>query len=179
MNGFASISIISSLFVSIAVFFGSLNDPTVDVIDTVQKDSEEVLANRQRISEINELRKKVYSLEESLRNSLPYNVYNCRITAYTCAVDEVGNDPSNNALMKTPKIGDVAVSRDLKWMLGSKVRIEGIGIYEVNDLMARTYSDGTPIENAVDIYMGKGSSSKTKALKFGVKQADVVVITNK
>jgi len=116
-------------------------------------------------------------LRAKLEIAQVYKTHPMKITAYSLTHEQCGADLANNALMKTPKVGDVAVSRDMEWMLGSKIKISGVGIYTVNDLLASTLKDGTPITKQIDIFMGQGSAALTKARKWGVKHKNVVVIT--
>jgi 3D (Asp-Asp-Asp) domain-containing protein len=69
--------------------------------------------------------------------------------------------------MRYPKIGTVAVSRDLfqqGWVFGRQIYIEGHGVYTIQDLMNARW------ENRIDIVLG---SSKA-AIQFG-KKLDVTV----
>jgi 3D (Asp-Asp-Asp) domain-containing protein len=65
--------------------------------------------------------------------------------------------------MRKVKPGTIAVSRDLfdeGWVFGRKVRIEGLGIYEINDLMSAKY------EERIDVFMW----SRANARRFGKRQ---------
>ena len=67
--------------------------------------------------------------------------------------------------MKTLEPGYVAISDDIlkkhKWSPGSKIYIEGIGIYTIADRMSKRIKG-----NVLDIYI---PTSKKDALKFGRK----------
>ncbi len=60
----------------------------------------------------------------------------------------------------------VAVSRDLKKLLGKYIFIDGYGIRYVNDLMAPRW------KNKIDVHM----STKDEAFKHGVKEIKYCVI---
>ena len=88
------------------------------------------------------------------------------LTAYSPMDERHNSDPQHTASMHSPKIGTVAVSRDLfqqGWVFGRKIYIEGLGIYTILDLMDDRW------ENRIDIVM----ASEKDARKFGIK-TDVV-----
>ena len=60
----------------------------------------------------------------------------------------------------------VAVSQDLKRLLGRKVYIEGFGVRVVEDLMHPRF------ENRLDLCL----PDRRQALAFGVKRLDVVIL---
>lgn len=69
--------------------------------------------------------------------------------------------------MKRPKPGvHIAVSRDLKWMLGKRVYVKGIGYRQVEDLMHRRY------RKRIDIMMVSVKNAK----KFGVQDTQMKVL---
>jgi 3D (Asp-Asp-Asp) domain-containing protein len=75
------------------------------------------------------------------------------------------------ASTRTIKSGQVAVSRDLfsqGWVFGKKIYIESLGIYEINDLMAKD------IKKTIDIVM----FSNTQAVDFGVKKNLLAALLN-
>ena len=89
------------------------------------------------------------------------------VSAYTATKGECNDDPENTAIMEIPRPGGtVAVSRDLKYMLGKDVYIAGLGVRRVNDLMGSGY------KGRMDIVMG----SKEEARVWGVKELMVVVL---
>lgn len=100
---------------------------------------------------------------EAVRKALHIqDVQKVTVTAYTPSVDECDNDPEITASMKHIRPGTVAVSRDLfkkGWVFGKKIYIQGIGIFEILDLMNERYTD------RIDIVM----FSKKDAEEFGVK----------
>jgi len=95
------------------------------------------------------------------------------ITAYTAREEETNEDPRNTALMEEPIPGyTVAVSQDLKRWLGKRIYIQGLGVFRVNDLMNKRFT------NRVDILV----HSVRKAREFGKQQRKVVLVyepTNK
>jgi 3D (Asp-Asp-Asp) domain-containing protein len=89
------------------------------------------------------------------------------LTAYSPRDEYYNPDPGHTASMRYPKIGTVAVSRDLfqqGWVFGRQIYIEGHGVYTIQDLMNARW------ENRIDIVLG---SSKA-AIQFG-KKLDVTV----
>lgn len=91
------------------------------------------------------------------------------VSAYTPTERECDRDPFITASMRPPKEGTVAVSQDLfnqGWVFGKKVRLKGVGIFEINDLMSERYT------NRVDILMWK----RTQANKFGVQRLEATLL---
>ena len=81
------------------------------------------------------------------------------VSHYTACRTETNDDPANTALMERPVVGrTVAVSHDLKHLLGKTVYVEGYGVRRVNDLMARRW------ERRIDVLVG----SKEEARQRGV-----------
>ena len=103
-------------------------------------------------------------------SSLPqYTIYTVDISFYTLSSTETDNTPTIGALNTKLKIGrDVAVSRNLRFLLGKKVYIEGYGVRTVKDLMNPRY------KNRVDILVG----SKNLAKKLGIKRNKQLIIIN-
>lgn len=72
-------------------------------------------------------------------------VTHCTITSYNPVVAQCNSDPHHTAdgtkidmrKLKQRKIKYCAVSRDLLWILpyGTRIYIEGLGVYEVRDTM--------------------------------------------
>lgn len=84
------------------------------------------------------------------------------VTAYNPTSDQCDQDPLIAASMRKVRLGTIAVSRDLfdqGWVFGRKVRIEGLGIFEINDLMNKRFTQ------RIDIFMW----DETQAKKFGKK----------
>lgn len=78
------------------------------------------------------------------------NVLTVTVTAYNPVEEQTDSDPLIAASMRKVREGTVAVSRDLfdqGWVFGKKIRIEGVGIFEINDLMNKRYS------KRIDIFM--------------------------
>lgn len=100
--------------------------------------------------------------------SLP--VSHVTVTAYNADPAQTDSDPYITASMRRVRPGTIAVSRDLfnkGWVFGKKVRIEGLGIYEVNDLMAARH------DRAVDIFIGDNQ----KAMEFGKRRARAALLS--
>ena len=88
------------------------------------------------------------------------------LTAYTARPEETNWDYTNTAIMQEPIPGwTVAVSQDLKYLLGKRVYIEGFGVRYVNDLMNVRYT------KRVDILVG----DLGKARKIGL-QKDITMV---
>lgn len=89
-----------------------------------------------------------------------------KVTAYT--LFELKDSEGITASGKEPKVGYVAISRDLekKHMLsfGDKVYLKGLGVFEIQD---RTHFSKT---NLIDIYM----ESYRRALEFGIRESEMV-----
>ena len=91
------------------------------------------------------------------------------VTFYTLSKSECDNTPYINALGRKPVIGrDVAVSRDLIYLLGKYVYIEGFGVRRVTDLMNPRF------KNRVDILVG----NKRQAIKLGKIENVKLVVLN-
>ena len=91
------------------------------------------------------------------------------ITAYNPTEAQCDEDPMVAASMRTVKPGTVAVSRDLfdaGWVFGKKIRIEGLGIFEINDLMNSRFT------NSIDVFMW----DQDKAVRFGKRQKTVALL---
>ena len=94
-------------------------------------------------------------------------VVKCTATAYTASRNECDKDVSHTAIMRKPIPGrTIAVSRDLKRLLGKKVYSEKLGVRVVEDLMNHRY------KNRIDILF----STKEDAFKFGKQSIKLVVL---
>ena len=92
------------------------------------------------------------------------------VTAYNADPAQTDADPEIAASMRRVRPGTVAVSRDLfnkGWVFGRKVRIEGLGIYEINDLMAARH------DKAIDIFLGDNQ----KAQAFGKRRTQAALLS--
>jgi len=91
------------------------------------------------------------------------------VTAYNPTERQTDSDPLVAASMRRVRLGTIAVSRDLfdqGWVFGRKVRIEGIGIFEINDLMNKRYTQ------RIDIFMW----DEGQARKFGKKNIKAALL---
>ena len=91
------------------------------------------------------------------------------VTAYNPEEEQCDDDPYVAASMRRVRQGTIAVSRDLfdaGWVFGRKVRIEGVGIFEINDLMNSRFRD------RVDIFMW----DKSEAQAFGRRKVKVALL---
>ena len=91
----------------------------------------------------------------------------CEVTAYTARKQETNNDNTNTATMEKPKPGyTCAVSRDLLQWLGGTIYIEGLGVWKVNDLMNKRFT------NRIDLCVG----TVKYARELGLKELNVVFL---
>jgi 3D (Asp-Asp-Asp) domain-containing protein len=91
------------------------------------------------------------------------------ITAYNPSEEQCDEDPLVAASMRKVRTGTIAVSRDLfdqGWVFGRKVRIEGLGIFEINDLMNKRYS------RSIDVFMW----DENQATAFGRRKARAALL---
>lgn len=91
------------------------------------------------------------------------------VTAYNAERCQTDADPDIAASMRRVRPGTIAVSRDLfdkGWVFGRKVRIEGLGIFEINDLMAARH------DKAIDIFLG----SNQQANAFGKRRTRAALL---
>ena len=96
-------------------------------------------------------------------------VRNVTVTAYNPTTDQCDADPLIAASMRKVRLGTIAVSRDLfdqGWVFGRKVRIEGIGIFEINDLMNKRFTQ------RIDIFMW----DEGQARQFGKKNIKAALL---
>jgi len=118
------------------------------------------------------LKNRVSSLEQevmSLKATESKIVRFCTVTAYSPTRTECDNTPFLTASGTKPRVGTVAVSQDLfylGWVFGSKIYIEGLGIYKINDLMHPRW------KNRIDVFL----KNKRLARRFGRKEAKVVLL---
>jgi 3D (Asp-Asp-Asp) domain-containing protein len=118
--------------------------------------------------ELNSLKAKHEKLKTEYKTFVEkYFFIKTTLTAYTTDKAETNFDNANTAIMQEPKPGwTVAVSRDLSYLLGKTIYIEGIGVRYVNDLMNKRF------KNTIDVLM----PTKSSAQKFGVKSGKNVVL---
>jgi len=89
------------------------------------------------------------------------------LTGYTNAQDECNSDNWNTAIMEKPVVGwTVAVSQDLKCLLGKRIYVEGFGVRYVNDLMNKRFT------NSIDILV----ATKKQAIKKIGKRTNVEIV---
>ncbi|AMK10406.1 MAG: 3D domain-containing protein [Pseudodesulfovibrio sp.] len=91
------------------------------------------------------------------------------VTAYNPTTDQCDDDPLIAASMRKVRSGTIAVSRDLfdqGWVFGRKVRIEGLGIFEINDLMNKRFTQ------RIDIFMW----DESEARQFGSKNIKAALL---
>jgi 3D (Asp-Asp-Asp) domain-containing protein len=91
------------------------------------------------------------------------------ITSYTASRWETDETPDRTAIMIKPRVGMVAVSRDLfrdGWTFGKRVYISGYGVFTIGDLMAARHKE------SIDIFVHK----RQDALQIGRSMARAVLI---
>lgn len=97
-------------------------------------------------------------------------VLNVTVTAYNPVEEQCDSDPLIAASMRKVREGTVAVSRDLfdqGWVFGKKIRIEGLGIFEINDLMNKRFT------KRVDVFMW----DESEARKFGKRVTKAALLS--
>ena len=90
---------------------------------------------------------------------------NVTVTAYSPSQQETDTTPFITASNKKVRHGIIAVSRDLfdkGWVFGRKVYIKTLGVFTIDDLMAKRK------RNHIDIFM----FNQTDALSFGKRKLD-------
>ncbi|KPJ65939.1 MAG: hypothetical protein AMJ45_04360 [Syntrophobacter sp. DG_60] len=93
----------------------------------------------------------------------------CTVTAYSPTKRQCDGTPLVTASGTRPKVGTVAVSRDLfysGWKFGGRIYIEGLGIYEINDLMHTRW------KKRIDVFL----KNERLARKFGKREVRVVFL---
>ncbi len=91
------------------------------------------------------------------------------VTAYNADPAQTDSDPEIAASMRRVRPGTIAVSRDLfdkGWVFGRKVRIEGLGIFEINDLMAARH------DKSIDIFICSNRACQV----FGKRQTRAALL---
>lgn len=91
------------------------------------------------------------------------------VTAYNPVEEQCDEDPFIAASMRPVRAGTVAVSRDLfdqGWVFGKKIRIEGLGIFEINDLMNARFS------RRIDVFMW----DESEARRFGKRTSKAALL---
>lgn len=135
----------------------------------IRIDNEHIEKLQNQIIQLKLKNKKLDIKNKKLENKKILDFYmltDITVTAYSLSINETDKTPNQTAIMENPIIGyTCAVSRDLKYLLGKRVYIEGLGVYRVNDLMDKRYT------KRVDLCMNKES-----AVKFGIQQHDIVII---
>jgi len=88
-------------------------------------------------------------------------------TAYSPEKSQTDDTPYQTAIMTRPKKGwTVAVSRDLMGYLGRRVYVKGMGVFRVEDLMAKRF------KKSIDFFF----DSKREAVKFGKRKVEAVFL---
>jgi 3D (Asp-Asp-Asp) domain-containing protein len=111
--------------------------------------------------------KELVRISEAVKSLDIYKEHNLSVSAYTARKEECDTTPNKTATMVHPTVGTtVAVSPDLAHWLGKWVKIEGVGIRKVEDLMNSRFT------NRLDVLM----PSVKMATQFGRKDLQVVLI---
>lgn len=114
-------------------------------------------------------RKELVEEARMLQKAVSTPVREVTVTAYNPHADQTDEDPLIAASMRKVRSGTIAVSRDLfnqGWVFGRKVRIEGLGIFEINDLMNKRYT------RRIDIFMWDEGDAK----RFGKKHTKAALL---
>jgi 3D (Asp-Asp-Asp) domain-containing protein len=99
-----------------------------------------------------------------------YDVQKVTVTAYTPAKRETNSNPGHTAVLWHPKPGMIAVSRDLLrkgWAFGSKVYIEGLGVFFVGDLMNKRH------KGRIDVLLFNREAARVFGRKKGMTAVSV------
>lgn|GEM_PF-1099636 len=89
------------------------------------------------------------------------------VTAYSPTRDQTWGDPWTGAMGRRVRPGKtLAVSHDLKHLLGSRVYVQGVGYLVAEDLMHPRW------ENRVDLCL----RTRSRAEAFGIRQLNMVVL---
>jgi len=100
---------------------------------------------------------------------IPHEKITVTITCYTPSKDETDDTPNLTAIMEKPiPFRTCAVSRDLKYLLGKYIYIEGFGILRVNDLMNKRF------RKSVDIVF----DNKKRCFEFGKRKHEKILTFN-
>jgi 3D (Asp-Asp-Asp) domain-containing protein len=168
--GFPSFMIIVTLcLLALIAGAGFLQSQQTGNLHKVSQLQKETIELQKEIIEA--LREQIKTLQGRLRHLEATRSVQVTVTAYTACPTETNNDPGRTASMVKPRPGIIAVSRDLfdaGWTFGSKVYLEGIGIYEIQDLMNQRF------EKRLDVFIG----SKKQAKQFGIKQTKALLLPN-
>lgn len=96
-----------------------------------------------------------------------YKNFILTVTAYTVNENKCDSTPDKTAINTKPIPGyTVAVSRDLSYMLGKEIWIEGLGVWHVNDVMNKRY------DSRIDIVV----KDKEVAKSWGKQERRVVLL---
>jgi 3D (Asp-Asp-Asp) domain-containing protein len=90
----------------------------------------------------------------------PFISKHVNITCYTSRKEETDVTPLHAANMSLVKPGSIAVSQDLKHLVGKEVLVKGFGIFVVSDVMNSRY------KRRIDIWSGNWQQAK----EFGVQE---------
>ncbi len=154
------------------------------VVCTASHAGQDIGASKYQVDRINALSRKVEQLEKQiveLKESHKKEIVALKktahsrkltVTAYSNTRAQCDNDPNVTASMRKPKPGIIAVSRDLfdqGWVFGRRVHIEGLGVYEIADLMSKKH------KGRIDVFIGHGK----KASEFGKRNLTVALLPDK
>ena len=110
---------------------------------------------------------KNYFCHDVIRGYQISNFWEVEVSAYTARPEETNNDYKNTAIMEEPKPGwSIAVSQDLRFLLGKRVYIPGYGVRYVNDLMNKRYV------KTIDILVG----TVEEAREIGRHRGELILI---
>lgn len=148
----------------------------VDASNTIDKQQQEIhnirMAYRVELFKVKHLEEQSNELNEIITRYEQERMLVVDVSAYTNRVRETDNTPNITATQDKVVAGyTVAVSHDLKYLLGHRVYIYGLGVFVAQDLMDDRWTD------KVDIYYDK--SMLKEALDFGLKKNRSLVVLNK
>ncbi len=132
-----------------------------------EHDLETAKLQREKIHYIQLINDTHYFYKDMIHEKIKKETVEVEITAYTARKEECDDTPWFTAIMEKPiPGGTIAVSRDLKHLLGKRVYMLGYGVRRVNDLMNERYS------KRVDILV----ASVDEAYRHGIKKGKLVII---
>jgi 3D (Asp-Asp-Asp) domain-containing protein len=159
MKATALMALLGALFVMSVKYITSQAE--VEALRTDLAQTRELAASRSALRVEAQILKKALAQRERVKE--------VTVTAYNPEEDQCDEDPYVTASMRRVRSGTVAVSRDLfrqGWVFGRKIRIEGLGIFEINDLMNKRFS------NRIDVFMWDHNQAEA----FGKRRAEAALL---
>lgn len=140
------------------ILFWNLYSQKLESINSLNRENNILKENINNLKEKNnDLQNKIFTYQIS-------NFWEVDLTAYTSSIEETNSQPDKTAIMEKPRPGySIAVSQDLKFLLGKRVYIYGFGVRYVNDLMNKRY------KKRIDILVNNKKIAKEIGIVNNVK----------